>query len=119
MFGILVVSPILLAIGTYRLRASDALRKFVIHPSPTPWDFVFGQRRSFWILFHLKSGQRLGGYYSTNSFTSSFPNTEEMYVECLWVVDEAGRFKEAVVDSAGAIVRADECHFIELFEVKE
>src|SRR4051794_5356680 len=119
MFGIIVISPSLLAIGTYRLRTSDTLRKFVIHPSPTPWDFLFGQRRAFWMLFHLKSGERLGGYYATNSFTSSFPNAQEIYVECLWRLDESSRFCEPVPDSAGAIVRADECHFIELFEVKE
>ncbi len=118
-FGIIVVSPTLLAVATYRLRVSEALRKFAIHPSPTPWDFLFGQRRVFWILFHLKSGQRLGGYYSTNSFTSSFPNDEEIYVECLWKVDESGHFLEPVIDSAGAIVRIDECFFIELFQVKE
>jgi hypothetical protein len=119
MFGIIVVSPALLAIATYRLRIAEALRKFAVHPSPTPWDFLFGQRRVFWILFHLKSGQRLGGYYSTRSFTSSFPNDEEIYVECLWRVDESGQFLERVTDSAGALVRAEECHFIELFEVKE
>lgn len=47
MFGIIAISPALLAIATYRLRISERLRKFVIHPSPTPWDFLFAQRRVF------------------------------------------------------------------------
>ena len=61
MFSIIVVSPSLLAIGTY----SFGLLTFCESLSSTHHRrhgiFFPVRGEIFWILFHLKSGQRLGG----------------------------------------------------------
>ena len=39
----------------------------LLHPTPTAWDFIFGDRtKSYLIMFHLKSGAKIGGLYSNN-----------------------------------------------------
>lgn len=115
---VLLVSPTLLAIVGYWFLGSNFLRGRVVHPTPMSWDFLFKQGRSYWLLFHLKSGQKLGGFYSSNSFASSFPHSQEVYVEQLWRVDANGRFLEKADRTAGAVIRADECMLIELFTTR-
>lgn len=118
MFVVLLISPALLAFGVVSLLRSRRLRGKFLHPTPMPWDYVFGKGSSYWLLFHLKSGQKVGGYYSQHSFASSFPRPQEIYVEHLWRVSPEGLFLEKIDRTAGAIVRADECVMIEFFSTR-
>lgn len=117
MFVILFVSPASLALITQRLLRSDFLRGRIVHPTPLAWDYLFSQGKSYWILCHMKSGQKVGGYYSQRSFASSHPHPPEVYIEKLWKLDTEGRFVAEAEQTAGALIRADECHLIEFFRV--
>lgn len=81
-FLIVFVSPILLTVVYHRIRTSDFLSGEVVHPSPTGWDWFFGQApRRNWILFHMKSGEVVGGFYGERSSASSYPTPQQVYVE--------------------------------------
>lgn len=73
--------------------------------------------------FYFKSGERLGGFYGENSFSTSFPNTQQIYVEEIYELDEQGRFpeqdKEAEPNNGGAIINREDCQYIEFLEVPE
>ena len=118
-FLVVSVVPAALAIATSKLLTSRFLRGIILHPTPTGWDYFFAKGQACWILFHLKSGTKLGGLYGENSFASSFPNEQEIYVQEIWRVDELGRFVEKVEGTAGTIIKREECKLIELFTKDE
>lgn len=118
-FGTLFISPAILAVIAKWLLGSSLLRGRVLHPTPTGWDFFFGKGIPCWILFHLKSGEKLGGFYGINSFTSSFPQEKDIYVQEIWKVDADGRFLERVDRTGGAIINFEQCKLIEMFTVEE
>ncbi len=118
-FLVVSVVPAGLAIATHKVLASRFLRGRMLHPTPTGWDYFFAKGESCWILFHLKSGAKLGGLYGENSFASSFPNEQEVYIQEIWRVDEQGRFVEKVQGTAGTVIKREECTLIELFAREE
>jgi hypothetical protein len=85
---------------------------------PTAWDFLFSQRSAFWVLFHLRNGQRIGGFFGRESYASSYPIDAEIYVENVWRVDENGRFAENVEGNAGMIIRYADCHMMEFYRAE-
>ena len=111
------VVPAFWAVLGKKLRESRWFQRYSPHPSPSAWDYFFRQRKPGWVLFHLKSGERLGGLYSTGSFSSSFPSEPDIYVEEVWRIDGEGRFVAPIEQSAGALVRRDECTHLEFFEL--
>jgi len=113
------VIPALLGYIGSRLTKASWLRKLIRtqrHPTPTGWDYVFQQPKSYWILFHLTSGKLIGGYYDDTGFVSSYPQPQEIYVSQFWRVSDDGKFLEKVDRTAGGIIKAEEWTFIELFE---
>lgn len=90
----------------------------LLHPTPTAWDFIFGDRtKSYLIMFHLKSGAKIGGLYSSKSYVSSFPTSQEIHIEEVWQIDEQGGWIDPIEDSAGAFIKMEECTHFELFHV--
>lgn len=116
---ILLVAPAGLAIGFYALRSSKFASRWFRHPMPSAWDYFFNQRRRCWILFHLKNGKKVGGFFDYESFASSYPMEGEVYLEQAWRVDQFGRFTEMIQATAGMIIRYNECDMIEFFKVEE
>ncbi len=119
MFGILFLSPVLLAVASRYARQSELLRRFLLHPAPTAWDHFFGRREHLWVLCHLKDGRMVGGVYSNESSVASYPHPQDIYIEEMWKTDEDGRFTERVPQTRGLLVRAEECRFIEFFRPEE
>lgn len=115
LYVVVFIAPVGWAVLVYSLRASRWLRRYMLHPSPTAWDFFFARRRPVWVLCHLKSGEMLGGLFSDRSSASSYPRTEDLYLEEIWRVDEGGRFLERIEQTAGVLVRREECTHIEFF----
>lgn len=118
---VFIVPALLGWLGSYLMQA-PWLRlhtKLVVHPMPMAWDYVFKKGESYWIIFHLKNGKRIGGYYSTKSFASGYPDTQEIYVQELWQLDEFGRFRQRVGRTAGGFFKTEDCDFIEFLSIKE
>lgn len=114
-----LVSPVLLSLGWYWLRTKHLHHKFgVDHPTQRGWEFFVRHHREFWVLFHLKNGKHLGGYFGGKSFAATYPQEPELYVEEVWRVDERGEFVEMVEGTLGSVIRIADCERVEFFQVK-
>jgi hypothetical protein len=112
------ILPALLPVAFHKLTLSTLLVKYrKIHPVPVAWDFVFGKRERFWVIVHLKNGRLIGGFYGAQSFASSFPNPEQIFLEELWELDKKDRFKKALYQSAGAWIPREEISTLEFFHL--
>jgi len=112
-------SPTLLALGWYWLRTSYLHRKLKMdHPTPRGWDHFVKEHHEFWVLFHLKDGKMLGGYFGDNSYAATFPQEPEICVEEIWRVNDRGEFVEIVEDTLGGVIRISECQRVEFLRVR-
>ena len=114
---VLFIFPILLVFMWKWIRNNDLLLKNVPHPTQKPWDFVFSQRKRYWVKITLKNGTQLGGKYAQNSFASSSPSDEQIYLEESWILNENGGFERKKNQTAGVIILSSEISFIELMEL--
>ncbi len=106
------ISSILLKANWFR-----KILKTAYHPTPSGWDYAFGDKKvSYWILFNLKTGERIGGLYRGKSFASSYPLPQDIYIEELWKLDDQGRFVGKVDKTAGCFIKVEDCRFIQFFE---
>jgi hypothetical protein len=88
------------------------------HPTAKGWDYFLTSHSTFWVLFHLKNGKMMGGFFGGKSYASTYPQDPELYIEEVWRVDEIGRFIEIVPGTSGAVVRHTDWDMVEFFEVK-
>jgi hypothetical protein len=116
-FFIMFTAPIIWPLIFLKISTWAPIAKHIIHPVRKPWDYVFMQRKSFWVIIYLKNGTKIGGVYSTNSFASSYPAKEQIYLEEVWELDEEGkRFIEPIKRSKGIIMLGEDISMIEFFE---
>lgn len=116
LFLILFVFPVLWPFAYRKVSSWNAFAKRFIHPIPKPWDYVFGKRQSFWVIVHLKDKRRIGGKFDTDSFASSYPADEQIYLEEVWELGEKGNFIKPIPRSRGIIILGDEIVGIEFFK---
>jgi hypothetical protein len=115
----LVIIPILLPIAWKQVISSAFLKRKIINPIPKAWDVFFGRRNPCFMIVHLKDNSVIGGYYGYKSAASSYPETEDLYLEQIWQLDVLGHFKEPIEDTAGLLVSSDSIGYIELFHSLE
>ena len=116
--GIIII-PALIPFIIRKLINCSFVSSRIISPVPTSWDYIFGTRKPYWIILHLKDGRNIGGMYGVNSFTSSFPNPQDIYMEEVWRLDENNLFIEQVERTNGILIKMEEIASIELFEYRE
>jgi hypothetical protein len=113
----LFVAPIVWPVVLYNVLRSGVLKRIgVVHPTPKPWDYVFGLGEAYWIILHMKDGRRIGGRYDVKSFASSFPNDEQLYLEEVWDLDPQGRFLSRIGRTRGIMVSCQDLYGIEFFD---
>jgi len=108
--------PILWASAFVWLRKRKFLRKYAPHPIPKPWDYVFGNGQSYWVIIELSGGRIIGGTYRKESFASSYPAEEQLYLQQLWEIGENDEFVRPLERSHGAIISAGEIKLIRLYQ---
>ncbi len=113
---IVFIAPILWPFLLLKLFSCKVIAKHIIHPIGKPWDYVFGKKESFWIIVHLKDGRRIGGKFDTNSFVSSYPAEEQIYLEEVWSLNEKEEFVRPIERSKGIIILGGEILSIEFFK---
>lgn len=86
------------------------------HPCPTAWNWVFMKPKDYWVKAHLKNGSVIGGLYGGDSFVSSYPKPEQIYLEKVCIMDDNHDFVEVREDSDGIIIFKDELVSLELFK---
>lgn len=117
--GVMFFAPVLLVFSWKYLRELDWLQKFVPHPTQKPWDFVFAQRQTYWVIVTLESGEQIGGMYGRNSFASSSPAQEQIYLEEQWILNEDGGFERKVEQTSGIIILSSEIRSVEFMHSGE
>ena len=118
------VTPILAAYLINKVRHGGFIRGVAkgssSQPSPSSWDWFFSEKaNNYYVRFHLKTGEKLGGYFGENSFATSFPHKQEVYIEEAWQLDEDGKFTEPIEGTKGAFVNREDCTLVQLLEVRE
>ncbi|WP_420591127.1 DUF6338 family protein [Bacterioplanoides sp.] len=114
---ILFVCPVIWVAIWKKLRYSNWFQENAPHPTSKPWDFVFSQRKEYWMIITLKNGKEIGGKYSGNSFVSSSPAEEQIYIEEVWLLNNKRGFERPVERSSGAIILSSEISTVELIEM--
>ncbi|GAA4361183.1 DUF6338 family protein [Kangiella marina] len=115
---VFLLAPILWVILLKYIRTRNVFQKNAPHPTEKPWDFVFAQRREYWVKVTLKNGTVLGGKYASKSFTSSSPSEQEIYLEESWVLSEKGGFLKKKDRSEGVLITSGEISFLEFRNIR-
>lgn len=111
----LFICPCLWALMFSKLRKMKVFQKYAPHPIAKPWDFVFEQRKCYWVIVELTDGKKIAGKYAENSFTSSFPAPEQIYLEECWHLDKDDSFVRCRVNTAGILIGSGKIKTIEFF----
>lgn len=113
---IICIAPALWPILFFKLSSWEPIAKHIIHPLKKPWDFVFGKKEAYWVIVHLKDKRKIGGKFAKNSFASSYPSEEQIYLEEVWKLDKAGKFIRPIKRSKGIIILGKEISSVEFFK---
>jgi Family of unknown function (DUF6338) len=119
MFVLIGVTPCLLAFATYRFRTSKPAYSWLglDHPHRTGWEHFMAKRQACYMLFHLKDGDKFGGFYGENSYAATYPEEPEVYVEKVYEVDEHGAFVKEIEGTLGTVVRLADIERVELLQI--
>ena len=80
-------------------------------------DYVFSQRKPYWVIVTLKDGKKIAGRYDAASFASSIPHPEQLFLQENWELNSDGGFERARVETAGIIILATDIETVELFNL--
>jgi hypothetical protein len=113
----LFILPVVWVFVIIRLRASSYFHKYVNMAIPKPWDYMFGKRVPYWVILHLKDGSKIGGKFdkASDSFASSYPASEQIYLGEVWKLDENGKFVEKA-QNGGLLIFGEQIYAVEFFE---
>lgn len=110
----LFFAPIIWVFVWKIFRTRRIISKAIPHPILKPWDYIFSQRKKYWVKVILKDQTCIAGKYAENSFTSSAPAPEQIYLEESWIINEKGGFERAKNNSKGVLILSNEISYIEL-----
>lgn len=117
---VFVILPITWALIWKKLRETKKFQKLAPHPIQKPWDYVFSKKEKYFIKIVLTNGTIVGGYYGENSFTSSSPSPEQIYLEQSWVIkDDGSRFERAKNDTQGILIMETQISYIEFKKLQQ
>ena len=108
--------PFLWPIFLKAILSTKLLKEKTISPIPKSWDYFFFRRKECFMLIHLNNERIIGGLYGAESFASSYPEEEDVYLQEVWKIDEEGRFMERIPGAKGLLVNHDDIEYIELFD---
>lgn len=111
---VLFIAPIIWVLIWKYLRTRDFFQRNAPHPTAKPWDYVFAQRKPYWVKVTLKDGSIIAGRYADKSFASSAPAPEQIYLEETWILNDNGGFERVKNNTAGVIILSNEISHIEL-----
>lgn len=115
---ILLISPIVWPLCIKYILCSKFAKRYFLGNKKSAWDFYFSQRNGTWVIITLRNGDRIGGNYSENSFATSYPCKESIYLEEQWELWEKGderKFKNKIGSTGGVLVVGDNIEKIEFY----
>ncbi len=115
---ILLIFPILWPILLYKIRTTTFFKNHFMHPIPKPWDYFFSKKEGCFILIHLNNGAKIGGLFSSDSYASSFPNKEDLFIEQVWEINDKGEFIKEIEGTRGLWVSNSCFEYLEFFKIE-
>ncbi|WP_034486860.1 DUF6338 family protein [Actinomadura oligospora] len=82
--------------------------------TPTAWDQMFRKQGSCFVRVRMKDGSWAGGWYGKDSYATSYPHPQELYLESAWMMDGEGAFLRRVDGSGGLFVRSADTDYLEI-----
>lgn len=116
-FFVLIIAPVLLPIILLVIRNCEKVKSILPHPTGRSWDYFFSTRQCCWVVVTLKNGKKYGGFYGSNSFASSSPEPEQLYLEKHWELDKNGDFDHELTDTLGIIILTNEIESVEFIKI--
>jgi len=121
-FFILLVAPILIALALIWVIATEWGKRVRVafglaHPVSKAWDSFFRRGIPCWIVATLKGGRVIAGLYAGNSFASSFPAAEDLYLEKICRLSAQGEIEGIADFSRGGIIKMENVETLELFDI--
>ena len=114
--AVLFIFPTIWALVFIKLRKLKFFLKRIPHPISKPWDYVFGKREVYWVIIYLTDGTKFGGMYDTQSFASSYPEEEQIYIQKVWEIGENNKFLAPINRSKGVLVSKKDIKAVEFFK---
>lgn len=111
----LLVAPVVWAYALRQLRMTRYLQGYMPHPIAKPWDYVFSRRGEYWIIVTMKDGHQIAGLYGDQSFSSSSPASEQLYLQETWVLNSDGGLERPRADTAGIMILSQDILAVEFF----
>lgn len=104
---ILLIFPALWPMLYIKITKSKWLASHLVGPIRRPWDWFFNKTQPVWVIVTLTDGRKIAGVFFDNSYASSYPLPEQIYLEEVWELDENDAFKQAAKGSKGVIICKD------------
>ncbi len=114
--SVLFVFPVIWVLIWKHLREKNFLQKNAPHPIRKPWDYIFSKRERYWVIVTLNDKTQIAGKYSNESFSSSAPADDQIYLEEAWVLNDRGGFDRARKKTKGILITSKEIATVELFQ---
>ncbi|HEV2780200.1 MAG TPA: DUF6338 family protein [Actinophytocola sp.] len=119
--GCTIVIPVLLAalahfMSLWRRRGiKDALADFWQYdPAPTAWDWFGKVRSSGYVRVLTKENKWIGGWAGAHSYISSYPESRDLYIDCVYEFDNEGNFTEPTFNGRASMwIRCDDVQLVE------
>lgn len=115
MFSVVIIAPIIYAMIFNIISKRKWFSRFLINPTKSAWDSFFSRRESYYVIVTLKNGKRIGGKYGLNSYSSTYPNSEGLYLEEVWKLNDKNGFDEIVDQTEGILITENEISTIEFY----
>jgi len=121
-FFILFVAPVLIALTLVKVIDTEWGKKVrvafgIAHPVSKAWDSFFRRGIPCWVVATLKGGRVIAGLYGGNSFASSFPAEEDLYLEKICRLSAQGEIEGIAEFSRGGIISMENVETLELFDI--
>jgi len=114
---VLLVAPLAWALLFTWFRRTQLAQSLLPHPTARAWDYVFSMRKPYWVIVTLTNGTRFAGKYASNSFASSDPASEQIYLEETWMLNDDGGFERPRSGTGGVLVVSKDIAGLEFFNV--
>ena len=115
LFFIVIIAPLSVAYFFSIISRKNWFGKFMINPTKSAWDSFFSKKESYWILVTLKNDRKIAGKYGLNSYSSTYPNPNEIYIEEVWLLNDENGFECIKDQTGGMLITENEISTLEFF----
>lgn len=84
-----------------------------IDPRPSAWDAVFGDIEECFVRVRTSDRTWYAGWFGGDSYASSWPDPQNLFVEVAYKIDENGKIGDPVEDGTGAFIDCASAEYIE------